>query len=341
MCEGVGKQWRQVAGMLASLRLGRSLFIVWALSLATPWTAYASRAGDALLSAQKSSQGARYVEAIRQAEQALQFGDATPDQLWQIHALLGELFATVGDLPKAVLHFETALELHPEYQLADGVSPRLAAPFAQARRSTPAALRIDLLSHVEGARAVTSVSVSADERHVVQNGRLVSSTGEVTSLFKSKDAPFYSASWPCPHPPCQATGLLLDEWGNTVRSLDVVAGASLSAPRAAEAAVTKMEAPRLELAAPAPTPTPPRRAWYERPGPWLAAAGVALAVTGGYFAARAGSDHAQLVTENGNRPQYTYVQAASLQSRLSREQAYMWVGFGAAAACTVGAVFTW
>jgi hypothetical protein len=281
--------------------------------------------------AREAQRAVHYEAALRAARSALEVGDATPEQLWEIHALLGELSATMGDGANAVRHFEAALALNPSYQLAPGASPRLTEPLAQARRGSARAVGATADSTRTGSTVKTSVRVENDDLHLVQAGRLTLGLGESISMEKSRDG--YAATWTCSTPECHAVARLMDEWGNGVLTVEETVGPAL-APPTPEASPAAPVRPELSA-------TAHGRRWYQRSGPWLVAAGAGLIATSSYFAAKAAADHQALMTENANRAQFTYPAAQSLQSSVNREQAYMWVGFGAAAACGIAAAFTW
>lgn len=84
--------------------------------------------------ARKQIDELQYDLARQSLNAALQGGQASVDELVELHRLTGEVAATLGDAVAAQAAFERALSIRPSTTLPEGVSPKIAEPFEAARR---------------------------------------------------------------------------------------------------------------------------------------------------------------------------------------------------------------
>src|SRR5688500_16684042 len=97
---------------------GRTLLAL--LCVALPSLAAAGAGGEAgrkLESARGAAKKLDYAKALGLARSALGAGDATPEQSWRIHALIGEVSAAMGHEAQAFESFSRALLLFPSFEL--------------------------------------------------------------------------------------------------------------------------------------------------------------------------------------------------------------------------------
>jgi hypothetical protein len=100
-----------------------------------------ARAGGAedLAEARRLKQQLDYRGALAATLRAIAAGDHDPPGLRAAYALAGELAAGLGDDDAAVEHFVHLLVLDPTATLPAGTSPKITAPFAEARAQAHAA----------------------------------------------------------------------------------------------------------------------------------------------------------------------------------------------------------
>ena len=84
--------------------------------------------------ARKQIDELQYDLARQSLNAALAGGQASIDELVELHRLTGEVAATLGDAVAAQSAFERALSIRPSTTLPEGVSPKIAEPFEAARR---------------------------------------------------------------------------------------------------------------------------------------------------------------------------------------------------------------
>jgi tetratricopeptide (TPR) repeat protein len=102
------------------------------IALVGPATAVAAEARAYLEVARADLDNMRFDRALESLDAALRAGDSDPRQLAEIYDLLGRVTASLGLADAAVGHFQRLLTLRPDASLPEGVSPKIAAPFADA-----------------------------------------------------------------------------------------------------------------------------------------------------------------------------------------------------------------
>lgn len=86
----------------------------------------------------------RYEEATELLTKSLKAGGHSPGETAELHRLLAEVSASLGDEESARDHFERLLALDPGFELSSGISPKIGKPFEiaqeRARARPPLAL---------------------------------------------------------------------------------------------------------------------------------------------------------------------------------------------------------
>ncbi len=207
--------------VLASKAHGCSgVWIIGALALvsASHARAQTARAPSLFASARQQADRLDFRDAVRLARAALEAGDAGPEDVWQLHAFLGEKLAALGENEAAAQAFGCALELHPELSLPPDASPRLEAPFHSARqRLGPRRLSAHVRSRIDEQGAVqTTLSVDADPQALVSGARIYVRRADRLSPQGLERAPSgFQAVWRCGEPSgCHYYLALLDSYGN-------------------------------------------------------------------------------------------------------------------------------
>ncbi|MDP3499087.1 MAG: tetratricopeptide repeat protein [Myxococcales bacterium] len=225
----------------------------------------AAPAVETLANVQRLVVEARFEEARQSASRLLQSGSAgDPGQTAELHSLIAQTSAALGDLVEAERSFARALELAPGLQLPVGTSPKLTVPFEAARKGlegrtlsvTPSGRRL-------GEHAIITVKISGDPLHLVARGSVTSAEGVVP--LAPTDPP--QASISCPAPRCTYRLTLFDVHGNPL----------LQAGSEASPLVLPEVVPSRESPAPGVASVTDTKAWFQRPWPyWLVAGAGAL-----------------------------------------------------------------
>ncbi len=303
------------------------------LGVACASSAEAGKAGNRLGEARAAAKRLELEHALQLARAGLEAGDATPDEAWTLHALLGELSAAMGFREAAVEAFSRALLLNPGYELPPEASPKLLVPYQEARTLIGGG-RLSIVPKAvtgEDRRVRLTVRIEGDLLHLVNGGRAYTGEpGQVRFLpVPLARTDVLEGQWRCEVGPCPFFVALTDRQGN-----ELLRSGSAKAPLYAEEPPWK---PVAVLPEPAPSA---ERQWYARPGPYLAAA-AGLSVVGSYFAYRFNDDQQRLLTVNDNRADFPYAEAQALDAARRRDQVAMFVSFGAAAAAGVTAIVLW
>jgi hypothetical protein len=305
---------------------------VLALVLATPAPAQAGRAQALFASARERAGQLDFRAAVRLARAALEAGDAAPDDVWQLHAFLGEKLAALGEDHAAVEAFGCALELHPELSLAPDASPRLRAPFRSARQRL-GALRLSarIRSLADGQGAVKStLSVEADPQALVSGARIYVSRGGRFAPQRLERGPSgFQAVWRCADPAgCHYYLALLDGYGNEAMQLGSAAAPLSVVP---EAETTSSTGVGQGVTAPGDE----RRSALSRvPAPaWVLGSAGAAAIGGGiYLWLRGRGERADLYATCGATGQCSAQAVQSARSKLIAGDVAVGVGLTAVAA---------
>ncbi|MBK7862433.1 MAG: hypothetical protein IPJ65_28250 [Archangiaceae bacterium] len=278
-------------------------------------------ATERLTKARAAAAEVQYQAALRLAAQAMEAGDASVEEVWQLHVLEAELWAATGDAAAATRAFAAALALHPDYRPAADVSPRILEPYERARADFKGPLAASTAQRrVDDARVSLTVRVVHDALGLVQIVRL----GSVAAQRSSTDRDAYSGEVACAGS-CTLNVALVDEWGNTLHGEVVTLEVGVAAAPA--------QAVAPEVAARAP--------FYRRPGLYLAIAAVASLAAGAYFGAHAFSEQQRLVALNADRGSGFYADALGLEASRKTSYAIMWVGLGVGVLAGVGAGLLW
>lgn len=227
---------------------------------------------EPIADAQRLLSDARFEEARQTASKLLQGkASTTPRQTAELHFLIAQASASLGDVAEAERSFARALELVPALQLPIGTSPKLTGPYEAARRMlegrslavTPSGSRV-------GDRAVIVVKVAGDVMHLFARGIVSSAAADVP--LAPTDPP--QASLECPPGRCTYRLTLLDVAGNPLLEAGTEA-----APLILPEALSQPSAP-ISSAEPVSVAIQPDEPWFQRPLPYFLIAGVSAAGAG-------------------------------------------------------------
>lgn len=255
---------------------------------------------------------------------ALASGQASTEELVELHRLTGEVAATLGDAAAAQAAFERALALRPSTTLPDGVSPKIAEPFEAARRklgdhhliatatlgasSITVAIKDDPAGLVGGARALV-ISPDGTEQQASVQGR-----GTLVIAV------------PALAPGAHARVELLDDAGNVLAEIDADATGG-----------TMAGATDLVGA----TDTGPSKPLYKSWWLWAGIGGVA-AITGTVFglSAKAAEDDLAALNMQVMQDEFSrdYAEAEALEDKARSRALGANLAFGVAAGCAIAAV---
>jgi hypothetical protein len=116
------------------------LLVIAAIVAAAP--AYAD---DTIADARRLEASLEYEQGLAMVERVIAHGDASPDQLAELHLLAGRLAAGLDRAAVAEDHFARSLAIRPDATLPAGTSPKLTAPFEAGRaRSEMLAVTVTL-----------------------------------------------------------------------------------------------------------------------------------------------------------------------------------------------------
>ena len=230
--------------------------------------------------------------------------------------MAGEVEAALGDDAGAREHFATWIYLDPKAKLADGLSPKITAPFDEARAST-GALVIDVSLERTG-DGVSVTLVTSDPLALVHGfeasggGAQVSGTGLAATLATTDPSGF------------EVTVVVVDERNNQIAVRTVVTEPAASAE-----------------------PTPATGGGGGEKGwpavirwPTWAALAIVAGGTGGYFSYRVGQAEDDLDELNANPGAHTADEARAIQDRGERDALIANVLYGVAGAAAIAAVLT-
>jgi tetratricopeptide (TPR) repeat protein len=121
--------------------------------------------------AQAELQQLHFDRALEALDAALRAGDSPPRQLARIHRLLGEVSASLGLTDAAVEHFQHWLALEPSGALAEGASPKLSQPLADARRALAGRPPLQVHARIDDAPPSITLVVDSDPLSMVAGAR--------------------------------------------------------------------------------------------------------------------------------------------------------------------------
>lgn len=289
-----------------------------AVALVAALAGPASAGGNASLDqAQQAIDNIDYEAARSLVGKALAGGGLSLADHLRALRMAGEVEAALGDDAAAREHFATWLYLDPKAKLADGLSPKITAPFDDARAST-GALVVDVTLTRTG-DGVTVTLVTSDPLALVRGfearggGAAASGEGLEATLATTDPSGF------------EVTVEVVDERDNQIAVRTVVA----EPVEAAEKPVASGGGGHGE----AGWPTPLR---------WPTWAGLALvaAGTGGYFSYRVGQAEDDLDALNADPGAHTADEARAIQDRGERDALVANVLYGVAGAAAIAAVLT-
>jgi len=195
-------------------RLGLLLVL---LAAAMPGLARAQQAAAGLRAAEARLEVLDFQGARALAQEALGVGDAGPEEVVRIYALLGQTLAAVGETASAREALQALLLLAPRFEYPPGTSPRVTGPLAQVRTAHPGPLQVRVDSSVGPRGAVRTVAqVSGDSRALVSGMRLYTLQG---GQFLARTLPGsfpLETVWQCSASTCPYFVAFLDAHGNEV-----------------------------------------------------------------------------------------------------------------------------
>jgi hypothetical protein len=209
------------------------------IMLVAPATGAAAEARAYLDRARGEIDSMRFDRALESLDAALRAGDSDPRQLAEIFDLLGQVTASLGLADAAAGHFQRLLVLRPDARLPEGVSPKIAAPFADAsaalRGRPPFRIHHELSS---GAAPTLAVVIDSDPLSMVAGVRAdFRGPGPSDLLDHVEVRGRGRLPIPVPHDARHVSVSAIDRYGNHLAELEVELGpaahaASGSAPRA-------------------------------------------------------------------------------------------------------------
>ncbi|MBK7864722.1 MAG: hypothetical protein IPJ65_40205 [Archangiaceae bacterium] len=287
-------------------------------------SAWASESARHLKLAQSMLERFDLRAAAAEATRALEAGDSTVDETWQLHAVLAQAHAAMGQADAALERFRCTLELQPAFVLPADASPKLTAPYREARRQLAGSvLRLRVTSAAAGPGLVeTTVEAEGDANGLVRAGSLSHGSGPAEAKLPLVGPFPLRVKWPCSDT-CAYRVVVVDAHGNALAQ--------------AGTAEHPLEVrPSLFVETPAPRPSRP---WYARP--WVyGAAGVALAGVALYFGLHYTAEERQLLALTQDRANSDYARVQALDAARHREHAFMWGAIGLAAIAAGAAILT-
>lgn len=278
--------------------------------------AFASPAAAASLErARQLAAALDYPAALTEAQAALEAGAHPTTELVELHLLVGQMAAAVGERERATAAFTRARSIDPGARLPEGSSPRVIQPFDEAGRALQGRrLQAEVRSTSEGARVTSIVQVTDDPAHLVATSTLARAEDGRFLPLESKGL---EHGWACLALPCAHVVTLLDAHGNTL--------ATLGTP------YLPLEVPGVKL------PGPKLRAL---PIALTAAAVVATGVAIG-FGVHFGATDAAMAKVAADRSQTTFSEARALEAQRHQSWTITWVAAGSALAAAGGAAWAW
>ena len=187
------------------------------LVAAMPGLARAQQAAVRLRAAQERLEVLDFQGARALAQEALGVGDAGPEEVVRIYALLGQTLAAVGETASARRALEALLLLAPQFEYPPGTSPRVTEPLEQVRAAQAGPLQVRVDSTVGPRGAVRTVAqVSGDSRALITGVRIYTLQG---GQFLARTLPGsfpLETAWQCSSSTCPYFVAFLDVHGNEV-----------------------------------------------------------------------------------------------------------------------------
>ena len=318
--------------MRLCLRSCRALFAGAALmaSLIAP-RAHAEDGTSHLERAQEALASLEYEAALHSLEKALLTGKNGPEELKEVHRLLGEVHGSLGHSAEAEQQFRRLLALDLEAGLSDGVSPKILAPFSAAQRYMRTRGTLAARCMVDEGSASVTVHVDADPLAQVAGARAVYRTakGDERIIDARGHAPL-SLEIPAVGR-VELTCAVLDEHGN--RLIEIGSWEEpmiLTAVAAGPDVMARGKAPRRA------GPRPLYARWYL----W-GTASVLMGGAGVYFAMEAHSDQKELDELQRTSMENRYSDVEKVERRGKRNALLANIGLGAAGAFALAAAITW
>ena len=169
----------------------RSLRLLLPMACVLVWSSAAWAANPYLERARKQLDDLKYDEAASSLEQALRQGESGPKELAEIYQLSAQVAAARGDDAAAEDYFKHLLALAPETRLPAGVSPKIAAPFENARAFIDQRLPISVRWEKDPSGPAVRVLVDADPLSMVHGAEVIwTEDGAPKRVTKSGTAPF-------------------------------------------------------------------------------------------------------------------------------------------------------
>ena len=311
------------------------------LSLLGGVPALGGEAGNLLAKAARARADLELGAALELSQRALKQGDASVDETFALHTLCAEAAAGLGKRELATDQFLRALLLRPDDMLPRGVSPKILAPFTEAkRRLAGRVLGVKpVLQALTPPRWSVVVRVTGDAVGLVQRGVLFVTSEQQGDPFEPHPltrAGGLSAEWNCALDTCPYFVVLQDADGNALKFLGDPATPLLAvrltpvSPRVVPSAEHVM---RVQDA--------PARAFFRTPRPYLLGAAILAASAGAVFYARFDSEQKQLLRAQEDRARQRYGASVTLDALRQRDHALMWTGFGVATALGAATIVFW
>lgn len=289
-----------------------------------------SAAGDKLARARAQAASLEFATALGFAREALEAGDAEPQETAAIHAFTGELAAALGDRDLARAEFSRALTLNPKLELP-GASPRIRDALSDARKQVtgkPVVVSAKSARAADGSVS-TAVTWTGDAYSLAAAGRVfVEFNGKWVAVEDPK-------RWTCLEP-CRWWAAAVDVHGNQLARSGAPDAPFVMPPAPKPSGVSAVPV----SGAPEPVATS-SRPWFRRAGPYLTALAVVFGGLAAFFGAQFAADQSRLVAIEQDRSMHLMSDALALDASRRTNRILMFGAIGAAGLAAVVAVFTW
>lgn len=149
-----------------------SLSVLFALAIGSCGVSVAA-ANPELAAAKRAYTELEFRRTRAHLERALRWGKSNPSEMREILRLSGETAAAVGKQAKAEDYYYQMLTLDPSAELPAGLSPKLTAPFEQAKKKVNQTGGLTARCRLDDEQRIVRVHIDADPAGLVAGARAV------------------------------------------------------------------------------------------------------------------------------------------------------------------------